>query len=126
MCEGIGNDAACRLFLQGIVADLGCRVQRFFNVARLQAVLQLIVEIGLTSGGIDKVGIWRALGAKEVWVWQNAHLQGFAREADDSFVPITQSRLLAGLELSLVEEFASVQPVSLAKRGFRERLEARG
>ncbi len=87
---------------------------------------ELIVEVGLTSGGIDKIELWRALGAKEVWVWQNDRLQGFAREADDTFVPTTQSRLLAGLELSLVEEFAIVQPVSRALRGFRERLGTRG
>ena len=86
---------------------------------------ELIVEVGLTSGGIDKVELWRELGAKEVWVWQNERLQGFARAADDTFESITHSRLLAGLDLALIEAFATVQPVSQALKGFRARLDAR-
>ncbi len=83
----------------------------------------LVIEVGLSSGGIDKLEFWAALGAKEVWIWQNERLHGFARGSDDSFQPITGSQLLPGLDLALVQEFAIIQPSSRAVREFRERLQ---
>ncbi len=83
----------------------------------------LVIEVALSSGGIDKLEFWAALGAKEVWIWQNDRLHGFARTADDHFEPVTVSVLLPGLSLALVQEFASIQPSSRAVRGFREKLQ---
>ncbi len=84
----------------------------------------LVIEVGLSSGGIDKLEFWAALGAKEVWIWQNERLHGFARTASDSFQPVTVSQLLPGLDLALVQEFAIIQPSSRAVREFREKLQA--
>lgn len=84
----------------------------------------LVIEVALSSGGIDKLEFWAALGAKEVWIWQNDRLHGFARAADDTFQPITTSTLLPGLSLALVQEFAVVEPSSRAIRAFREKLQA--
>jgi Uma2 family endonuclease len=84
---------------------------------------ELIIEVGLSSGGIDKLEFWATLGAKEVWVWQNDRLHGFARAADDRFHPVTVSQLLPGLSLALVQEFAVIQPSSRAVRAFRDRLQ---
>lgn len=83
----------------------------------------LVVEVGLTTGGIDKVEFWRTLGAREVWVWQNNRLHGFARGDDGaSLEPVTESRLLKGLKLEVVQRFASLQPTSKAVREFRAEL----
>ncbi len=84
---------------------------------------ELVIEVGLSSGGIDKLEFWSALGAKEVWIWQNDRLHGFARSADDAFHPMTVSVLLPGLSLALVQEFAVIQPSSRAVREFRARLQ---
>ena len=84
---------------------------------------ELVIEVGLSSGGIDKLEFWSALGAKEVWIWQNDRLHGFARGSDDAFHPITTSVLLPGLSLALVQEFAVIQPSSRAVREFRARLQ---
>lgn len=84
----------------------------------------LVVEIGLTSGGIDKVELWKALGAKEIWIWQHGGLHGFARASESkNFHPIAESTLLKGLKLSLIQEFAGMQPSSKAVREFRAKLE---
>ena len=85
---------------------------------------ELVIEVALSSGGIDKLEFWAALGAKEVWIWQNERLHGFARSTSDTFAPITVSQLLPGLSLALVQEFATVEPSSRAVRGFREKLQA--
>jgi Uma2 family endonuclease len=85
---------------------------------------ELVIEVGLTSGGIDKLEFWSELGAKEVWIWQNNALHGFSRGADDVFHPVTTSLLLPGLKLEMVEEFTRMKPSSQAVRAFRLKLEA--
>ena len=45
MREGVRNDAARHLSLNHVVADLRRRVQCFLDIAGLQAVLHLIVEV---------------------------------------------------------------------------------
>ncbi len=85
----------------------------------------LVIEVGLTSGGIDKVELWKTLGAKEAWVWQNNELHGFARAStDEEFHRIKESLLLPGLRLALVQEFALMEPSSKAVREFSAKLEA--
>lgn len=85
---------------------------------------ELIIEVGLSSGGIDKLELWAALGAKEAWIWQNDRLHGFARSSDGPFQPMTESRLLPGLKLEWIEAHARLQPSSQAVRAFREYLQA--
>jgi hypothetical protein len=86
----------------------------------------LVIEVALSSGGIDKLEFWSALGAAEVWIWQNNRLHGFARGAGEAFEPITASTLLPGLPLELVHECAALQPASQAVKTFKERLTAAG
>jgi Uma2 family endonuclease len=83
---------------------------------------ELVIEVALTSGGIDKLEFWGALGAQEVWIWQNNRLHAFVRSTDGSFQPATASRFLPKLPLALVEKFAAVEPTSRAVREFRESL----
>jgi Uma2 family endonuclease len=86
---------------------------------------ELVIEVALTSGGIDKLEFWRTLGAQEVWIWQNNRLHAFVRTAsDDAFQPASSSRFLPSLPLALVEKFASVEPTSQAVREFRKSLES--
>lgn len=83
---------------------------------------ELIIEVGLSSGGIDKLELWAALGATEAWIWQNDRLHGFARREGGPFQPITESRLMPGLKLAWIEAHARLQPSSQAVRAFREHL----
>jgi Uma2 family endonuclease len=85
---------------------------------------ELIIEVALSSGGIDKLEFWATFGAKEVWIWQNNRLHGFAREKGRPFEPIMESRLLPGLKLEWIQECAVMEPTSRAVKSFREKLPA--
>lgn len=87
---------------------------------------ELVIEVALTSGSIDKLELWKELGAKEAWIWQNNRLHGFFRSEGADFQPITESVQLPGLKLPLVEEFARMRPSSKAVREFRRKLESGG
>lgn len=68
-----------------------------------KSIPDLSIEVVFTSGGLDKLTRYRALGVPEVWFWEDGvfslyHLQG------DSYVPIERSRLvgLSSLDIELL------------------------
>jgi Uma2 family endonuclease len=63
---------------------------------------QLTVEIALSSGGIEKLARYRRLEVPEVWFWQGDRLWLYGWNGED-YVELTQSGLLIGLEVGLLE-----------------------
>jgi Uma2 family endonuclease len=61
----------------------------------------LVIEVIYSSGSVDKLEVWRKLGAKEVWFWQRGELAVFVRKAE-AFVSARRSALVPGLDLALV------------------------
>lgn len=83
----------------------------------------LVIEVGLTSGGIDKCELWAELGARELWVWENDRLHAFTLEKGVP-MPLQNSTVLPGIDLVMLAEMVSIQPTSTAKLEFRKRLAA--
>lgn len=63
---------------------------------------QLVVEIALSSGGTEKLARYRRLEITEVWFWQGDRLWLYGWSGED-YVELTQSGLLVGLEVGLLE-----------------------
>jgi Uma2 family endonuclease len=63
---------------------------------------QLAVEIALSSGGVEKLARYRRLEIHEVWFWQGDHLWLYGWDGED-YVELTQSGLLVGIEVGLLE-----------------------
>jgi Uma2 family endonuclease len=63
----------------------------------------LVVEIALTSGGIDKLAVYQRLGIPEVWVWQNDRLLLYQLQ-EQQYQAMDHSCLLPNLDLN---QFAS-------------------
>ena len=83
----------------------------------------LVIEIGLTSGGIDKCDLWAELGARELWIWEQDRLHAFSL-VDGKVEPILKSVVLPGIDFAMVQEVAKMKPTSAAKREFRKRLQS--
>ncbi len=81
----------------------------------------LVIEVGLTSGGIDKCELWAELGARELWVWENDRLHAFALEGGVP-EPLQKSIVLPGIDLTMLAEVVQMKPTSAAKLEFRKRL----
>lgn len=78
----------------------------------------LAIEVVWTSGGIQKLEVYRRLQVREVWIWnENAisryELRGAQYEA------ISQSGLLPDLDLGQLLEFVEVRPMTRAVREYR-------
>jgi Uma2 family endonuclease len=83
----------------------------------------LVIEIALSSGGLDKLSLWAELGVGEVWIWQKGKLHAFVLKAGN-YEPLKASRCLPGFPLALVKDFVGIEPSSRAVRKFRRRLAA--
>jgi Uma2 family endonuclease len=44
----------------------------------------LAIEVVWTSGGLDKLDVWRKLGVPEVWFWQKGRIQPYVLAASDT------------------------------------------
>jgi Uma2 family endonuclease len=84
-------------------------------------VPDLAIEIAWTSGGIDKLEIYRRLGVREVWIWRRARLEGFVLDAG-GFESAAISTVLPGLELDRLVAFLEYPTALQAVRAFRDEL----
>ncbi len=84
-------------------------------------VPDLAIEVIWTSGGIDKLEIYRKLGVREVWYWQRDGLRLFALRGE-TYEPIDHSEVIPGLDHELLLRFVDVRPMTRAVRELREAL----
>jgi len=81
----------------------------------------LAIEVVWTSGGLNKLEIYRRLGVDEVWVWRKGQLEVHLRRAS-GFVRSTRSRLFPKLDVALLASFLDKPTAMQAVRAFREAL----
>ena len=84
----------------------------------------LAIEVVWTSGGIDKLEIYRKLGVAEVWFWEDGVLQAFRLEGE-RYTSIPQSGVVPGIDLEELVSFLDRPTTSRAIREYREALRAR-
>jgi Uma2 family endonuclease len=81
----------------------------------------LVIEVIWTSGGIEKLEIYRRLGVPEVWFWRDGVIQVHVLDGD-SFRSSPSSRCLPDLDLALLCSFLDEPTVTQAVRAFRAAL----
>jgi Uma2 family endonuclease len=80
----------------------------------------LVIEINLTSGGVDKLEFYASLQVPEIWIYQPAGLVAYALEGK-SYKRIRKSRHLPKFHLSLASELANWPLTSKAVKEYRKR-----
>jgi Uma2 family endonuclease len=81
----------------------------------------LAIEVVLTSGGLDKREIYRALRVREVWFWRKGRLTVHALRAG-GYEEIAGSEVLAGIDLVELASFLDRSTASKAIREYRAAL----
>lgn len=84
----------------------------------------LAIEVVWTPGGIDKLDVYRDLGVREVWIWQDgvvtAHVlrkAGYRKAAKSSLFP--------AIDLSAIATLATAEDQTAAVRRFRAAVRAK-
>ncbi|MBN1605951.1 MAG: Uma2 family endonuclease [Polyangiaceae bacterium] len=85
----------------------------------------LAIEVVWTSGGLDKLEIYRKLGVREVWIWKAGAVSLFTL-AGEQYQPISASRVLPGIDIDQLLRFVEVRPMTRAVRQYRALLHAGG
>jgi Uma2 family endonuclease len=83
----------------------------------------LVIEVVWTSGGLEKLEIYRALAIAEVWFWIEDRIEVHMLRGD-RYERVDRSRWLPGLDLSLLCSFVD-RPFVEAKREFRAAIRRR-
>jgi Uma2 family endonuclease len=84
-------------------------------------VPDLAIEVAWTSGGIDKLEIYRRLGVKEVWVWKASRIEVNALRAG-RYEIATRSVLFPDLDVHGLSSYLEYPTVIRAVAAFRDTL----
>lgn len=83
----------------------------------------LAIEVVWTSGGLDKLEVYRKLGVREVWYWRKGRIQPYALRGR-VYEAIPGSEVLPGLDLDQLTTFLDRPSAYDAIQDFRAALKA--
>lgn len=86
-------------------------------------VPDIALEVVKSHGAIDKLEVYRGLGVREVWVFEEGRFSLFALR-EGSFEPIAESDVLHEIDLRRVAHYAQQADQHAALRAYREELRA--
>lgn len=81
----------------------------------------LAIEVIWTTGGLDKLEIYRRLGVGEVWFWQDGRIHVHLLN-DDRYGAADRSRVFPGLDLAMLCSFLDRPTAFQAVNAFRDAL----
>ncbi len=82
----------------------------------------LAIEVIVTSGGIDSLGIYQGLGVREVWFWEKEKLSIYILE-NETYTKVKQSVLLPDLDLDLFAHYIGYNEPFDAVLEFKQKIE---
>ncbi|XZN90038.1 MAG: Uma2 family endonuclease [Microcoleus sp.] len=82
----------------------------------------LVVEVVVTSGGIDKLEAYKRLQIPEVWFWENGRLCLYSLEAD-GYAEVDRSLVLPDLDIVLLARCINIENHLQAMREFRQAIQ---
>jgi Uma2 family endonuclease len=103
----------------------GVEPDECYSIGRAGRVPDLAIEVVWTSGGLDKLEIYRRLGVREVWRWDEGVIAMFALRGD-RYEHISRSELLPQVDIDLVHSLLELPSQTAAIRELRARLRDRG
>jgi Uma2 family endonuclease len=110
--------------LKSKVKKLGIEPDECYSLGKPSRVPDLAIEVIWTSGGLEKLEVYRGLGVREVWVWKQGKIGAYLLRGE-RYVRAARSRLLPGLDLALVARLASRPDQPVAIRELRASLRER-
>ncbi len=82
-----------------------CELDESYNLGTKKPIPDLLLEITVTSGGINKLEIYQRLRVPEVWFWEDSLLSVYCLQGDN-YIKVNKSNLLPELNLDLLAKYA--------------------
>ncbi|MEG3989211.1 Uma2 family endonuclease [Microcoleus sp. S28C3] len=85
--------------------ELGARKEpdESYNLQSKKAIPDLAIEVVFTSGGIDKLQLYKRLGIPEVWFWEDGVLSIYYLR--EEYEQVARSELLPELDIALLVRY---------------------
>lgn len=101
--------------------ELGARNEpdESYNLESRKPFPDLVIEVVISSGGVNKLEGYRRMGVTEVWFWEDGVLQ-IHHLRETSYQQLTQSELLSGLPLDLFCRYITYHDQYDGVREFRQ------
>jgi Uma2 family endonuclease len=87
-------------------------------------VPDIALEVVKTRGSIDKLDVYRGLGVREVWVFEDGAFSLFTLRGD-TYAAIDASEVLPEVDLERLADFAVLDDQHAALKAYRDELRAR-
>jgi Uma2 family endonuclease len=109
------------------LAQRGLEPDECYCFGELKEVPDIAIEIVISSGGIDKLEVYRGLGIPEVWFWYAKQKQWkiyhLSEEGDEpKYELISRSEFLPELDFDLLSQFANETNQTKAVIAYRDAL----
>ncbi|MHC5597727.1 MAG: Uma2 family endonuclease [Nostoc sp.] len=102
----------------------GAEPDECYCLGEVNEVPDIAIEIVITSGGIDKLEVYRGLGVKEVWFWKNQQFDFYyLSEIDGKYTQSSNSILLPNFDPVLLASFVSETNQTQAVKLYRKALQ---
>ncbi|HEU4617131.1 MAG TPA: Uma2 family endonuclease [Gammaproteobacteria bacterium] len=85
---------------------------------------ELAIEVVWTSGGLDKLEIYRRLGVREVWYWRRGRISVHVLRGGERYEAAPVSEVLPGIDLEQLASFLDRPTTSAAIVEYRRAVEA--
>ncbi|MBE9183554.1 Uma2 family endonuclease [Microcoleus sp. LEGE 07076] len=87
--------------------ELGARKEpdESYNLQTKKAIPDLAIEVVFTSGGIDKLQLYKRLGIPEVWFWEDGVLSIYYLK--EEYEKVDRSELLPELDIALLVRYVT-------------------
>lgn len=82
----------------------------------------LAIEVVWTSGGINKLEVYRKLAVREVWYWREGKLVCYALRDDERYEEVDASEVLPGIDLEQLVSFLDFEWTYDAINAYRRAL----
>ncbi|MBW4513325.1 MAG: Uma2 family endonuclease [Scytonematopsis contorta HA4267-MV1] len=76
-----------------------------YNFGTKKSIPDLIIEITVTSGGINKLEIYKRLRIPEVWFWEDGLVSVYCLQGEE-YQKVTKSSLVPDLDLELLAHYS--------------------
>ncbi|RMG69685.1 MAG: Uma2 family endonuclease [Chloroflexi bacterium] len=85
--------------------ELGARKEpdESYNLNTKKDIPDLAIEVVITSGGIDKLELYKRVGVPEVWFWQDGVLDIYVLKED--YEKMKRSQLLPNLDIEMLMRY---------------------
>jgi Uma2 family endonuclease len=121
--RGLRLDGLGSMTIHSRPKERGVEPDECYEIDGPKPLPDFAIEVLWTSGGLDKLEIYRAFGVREVWIWQDEQIEVHALRGD-AYERIARSEILPDLDLPAIAVLATRRDQTGAVREFRRSLRA--